>query len=141
MNDSDSHIPTSLVVPPGGDYRWNSIWAVKQVILSPSLVKTSASTVYFPYHLLAMSSTLQSLWEAYRRDLLGEIHILCQAHVALVERALQVNLANGFAQIGLLVDQGDQTVFDLKVHFGALFDFLFKGSGSFDGQSLAAKHT
>lgn len=74
----------------------------------------------------------------YRRNLPGQINILGQAQLALLERALEIRLLNGVTRIALLVDQRDQTVLDLQMHFGALADFLLEVTGCLDGELLAA---
>lgn len=75
---------------------------------------------------------------AYRGDLLGQIDVLGQLHLALLERARQVCLLNGLAQVGLLVDKRDEAVFDLEMHLRALFDTLFEVARSFDREGRSS---
>lgn len=62
----------------------------------------------------------------YRRNLPGQIDILGQAQLALLQRALEIRLLNRVARIALLVDQGDQAVLDLQVHLRALANLLLE---------------
>ena len=60
-------------------------------------------------------------WETtYRWNLAGQINVLGQAHLALLERAFQVRLANRLTQVRGLVNQSDQAVFDLEMHITTL---------------------
>jgi hypothetical protein len=63
-----------------------------------------------------------------RWDLSGQIDVLCQAHLAFFEGALEVAFLDGFASVGVLVDERDEPVFDLEVHFEAFGDFLLEVS-------------
>ena len=74
-----------------------------------------------------------------RRDLRRQIDIRGQAHLALLERALEVTFLDRLAPVGVLVDEGDEAVFDLQVHFEALVDLLFEGAGGFDGERGTAE--
>jgi len=46
------------------------------------------------------------------RDLLGQVDIFGQRHFALLDRALEVDVLHGVAQVGGLPDDGDQAVLD-----------------------------
>jgi hypothetical protein len=74
---------------------------------------------------------------AYRRNFPWDVDVLGESHLALVERALEVCLADGVASICLLVDQGDQAVLDLQVHFEALLNLLLEVTRGLDGELLA----
>lgn len=50
------------------------------------------------------------------------------AHLALLQWTREVDLFDLLAQVGRLVDQGDQAVFDGQGDGGAFFDVLAKGS-------------
>ncbi len=63
---------------------------------------------------------------AYRRDLPGKIDVFCQIHLALLERAVEISFSDSITAICLLVDQGDEAVFDLKVHREAFFDLVLE---------------
>jgi len=72
-------------------------------------------------------------------DLLGNRHILRDGRVALLERALEVDVADLLAQVGFLVDESDEAVFDLHEHFGAVFDFLAGGPVGDYGEGRATR--
>lgn len=74
----------------------------------------------------------------YRWDLSRQINILGHAHIALLERTLQVRLANRVAPVCLLVDERDEPVLDLQVHLEALLDRLVDGAAGFDAELGAA---
>lgn len=48
-----------------------------------------------------------------RRDLFGQLHLLRESGLALLDWALEVDVLDLVAQVGLLLDNGDQAVFDL----------------------------
>ena len=58
------------------------------------------------------------------RDLLGELDDLGESHLALLERAAEIDLVDLFAEIDFLVEDADEAVLDLDVDFGAFFDVL-----------------
>jgi hypothetical protein len=72
------------------------------------------------------------------RDLLGELDVLGQGELALLKRALEVDVLDLGAEVGVLSDDGDQTVLDLQVHLGAIFDILREVTASDDAEGLAA---
>jgi hypothetical protein len=47
-----------------------------------------------------------------RRDLLRQLDVFGQGQLALLDRALEVGLLDGVAQVGGLPDDGDQAVLD-----------------------------
>ena len=100
--------------------------AVRQVILSPSAVKTSARTVYVPCNIVSIISAVCRFENTHRRDLPGQIDILGQAHLALLERAVEISLLDRVAAVCVLVDERDEAVLDLEMHLEALADLLFK---------------
>ena len=73
----------------------------------------------------------------YRWDLLGEINILGQRQITLVKRALKVNVGDCLTEVGILVDQGDESVFDRKMSFGAFLNFLLQVALCFDCEGLS----
>lgn len=83
------------------------------------------------------TSSLDLCSITYRRNLPGQINILGQAHLALVEGALKVSLLNRVAAICVLVDERDESVLDLEVHLEAFADFLLEVAGSLDAELLA----
>jgi len=72
-----------------------------------------------------------------RRDLPGQIDILGQLHLALLEWTLKISLSNCVAAVCLLVDERDETVFDLEMHHEAFTDFFLEVACSGDGKFLA----
>lgn len=73
----------------------------------------------------------------YGRNLLGKVNVLGQLHRALLQRALEIDILEVLTQVGLLVDDADQTVLDLQVNLCALLDILRQDSRGLDGQSDA----
>jgi hypothetical protein len=100
--------------------------AVRQVIFLSSLVVTSASTVKVPYCRVSISSTTRGKGCTYWGDFSGQVNVLVHAHIALLERALEVGLANRLAAVRLLVDQSDQAILYLQVHREALLNLLLE---------------
>ena len=49
---------------------------------------------------------------SHRWDLLGQVHLLRNCLLS-TQRALLIHILHLLAEIGLLVDQADQTIFDL----------------------------
>lgn len=47
-------------------------------------------------------------------NLLREIYVLGELEVALLERAFEVDILNGVAEVGLLVDDPNKTILDLE---------------------------
>lgn len=72
------------------------------------------------------------------RDLLGELDVLGQGGLALLERALKVDVLDLAAEVGVLPNDGDQAVLDLQVHLGAIFDVFREVAASDDAEGLAA---
>jgi len=70
-----------------------------------------------------------------RRNLLGKLNILGQAHGTLLKRTLQVHILDVLAKIGFLVDDANETVLDLEVHLGAFFDVFSEDSRCLDCES------
>ena len=71
------------------------------------------------------------------RDLLGELDVLGQGGLALLERALEVDVLDLAAEVGVLPNDGDQAVLDLQVHLGAIFDVFREVTASDDAEGLA----
>lgn len=72
------------------------------------------------------------------RDLLRELDVLGQGELALLERALEVDILDLAAEVGGLPDDGDQAVLDLQVHLGAIFDIFREVTAGDDAEGLAA---
>jgi hypothetical protein len=67
-------------------------------------------------------------------DLRWDLNALGQLHRALLQRTAQVDVADLVAEVGLLLDQRDQAVFDLEEDFGAGFDIFGEGADGGDGE-------
>lgn len=84
------------------------------------------------------STKLGTKWdEAYRRDLLGQVDVLGQLEIALLKRALEVDLLDVVAQRSLLLDEGDQTVLDLQADLGTILDLLRERAARLDAEGIA----
>jgi hypothetical protein len=71
-------------------------------------------------------------------NLLGELDVLGQRGLALLDRALEVDVLDGIAEVGSLLDDGNQAILDLQVHLGAVFDVLREVAAGSDAEDLAA---
>ena len=72
-------------------------------------------------------------------NLAGQVDVLGEGHLALLERTLEICLANRVAAIGLLVDEGDEAVLDLEMHLEALLNLVLEVTAGLDGESLATE--
>lgn len=72
----------------------------------------------------------------YRRDLLGQLNILCESHFALLQRTVQVDIFDLLTEVCFLVDQADQAILDLQENLGTLLDLLAEGTLGDDGEVL-----
>lgn len=72
------------------------------------------------------------------RDLLRQLDILGQGQLALLDRALEVNILDRVTQVGRLPDDGDQAVLDRQVHLCAVLDVRGDVAAGGDGEGLAA---
>jgi hypothetical protein len=91
--------------------------------------------VYVPCCIVSTPSFPSKL-ETYRRNLPGQINVLCQAHLALLKRALEVSLLDRFATVRILVDECDEAVLDLQVHLETLTNFLLEVASGLDAELL-----
>lgn len=73
-----------------------------------------------------------------RWDLVREVNVLGQSLSALLERALEVDVLDGIAEIGGLTDDSDETVLDLQVDLCALGDVLLELAARSNRERLAA---
>lgn len=71
------------------------------------------------------------------RDLLGQLDVLGQGELALLEWALKVDVLDLVAKVGSLPDDGDQAVLDLQVHLGAVFDIFRQVAAGGDAEGCA----
>jgi len=70
-----------------------------------------------------------------RWDLLGQINRLGDGDLALLDRAIEVDVLHLLAEVGLRVDEADVAVLDLQQHVCAIYDVFFHCSGCFDDES------
>lgn len=59
---------------------------------------------------------------------------MSHAHLALLEWALEIDIADLVTEVCRLVDQGDQAVFDGESNVGTLFDVLAEKAGGDYGE-------
>lgn len=71
------------------------------------------------------------MW-AYGWDFLWKLNVLRDRNLALLDRALQINVGNLLAQIGLSRENLDNAPFDLYVHICSLLDLLQQFTVCFD---------
>jgi len=71
------------------------------------------------------------------RDLLGKLDVLGQGGLALLNRALKVDVLDLVAEVGVLLDDGDQAILDLQVDLCAVFDVLRQVAACGDAEDLA----
>lgn len=71
-------------------------------------------------------------------NLSREFHALGKLEIALLERTLEINVLDRFAQISGGVDDGDQAVFDGVVDHCAFFDCVGEDAGGGDVEGFAA---
>ena len=74
-----------------------------------------------------------------RRDLLRKFDVLGELGLAVVDGAVEVDVLDGVAEVGGLLDDGDQAVLDLQVDVGALVDLLGQVAFGGDGEGGAAE--
>ena len=60
----------------------------------------------------------------HRRNLGGQVDALCDLHLTGLERALEIDVANLLAQVGLGGDEPDEAVLDRQLDVCALLDRL-----------------
>ncbi|POR39468.1 Uncharacterized protein TPAR_00335 [Tolypocladium paradoxum] len=95
--------------------------AVRQVICSSSTVYTSAMTVYLPW------------W-----NLLGQVDLLGDLHVASFDGAFEVDVADLLAEVRLGRNKSDEAVLDCNFDVGPLLDGLLDSPARLDDQLLAS---
>ena len=114
--------------------------------LSQTLLKLLATPTPLKLHRSSQTRNLLLLLRIHisnniilpRRDLLGQLDVLLEREVALLQRALEVDVLDRVAEVGRVLEDGDEAVFDLQVHFGALGDVLVQGAGGGYGEGFAA---
>lgn len=77
----------------------------------------------------------------HRRHLLGDLDGLRDGEDALLDGALEVDVADLLAEVRLGVDEADQAVLNNKVNVGALLDCLEDGARRADNEIGAPVHT
>jgi hypothetical protein len=109
---------------------------------SPSLVKTSAWTVYLPCICCqnALSPTHRTATQkcSYRWDLLGQVDGFRDGDLALLDGTLEIHVLDLVAQIGLRVNQADVAVPDVQLHICALRDRLLHEARGLNEERCAA---
>ena len=88
--------------------------------------------------LLVFGNDVGEFGVAPGRELLGQVHLLCELHLPLVERALEVYFVDRVAQVGGLAHDGDDAVLDLQVDLCAGLDVLLEVARGGDGEGGAA---
>ena len=73
-----------------------------------------------------------------RRDLFRQIHVLRQRRLAFLDRTLEIDVLDRVAEVGGLLDDGDEAVLDLEVDLAAFGHVLAEGAGCCDCKFLAA---
>lgn len=73
----------------------------------------------------------------YRRDLSGQLDRLGELELTGLEGALEVDVANLLAQVGLCGDEADEAVLDDEQDVGALLDGLLDDALGLDDELLA----
>jgi hypothetical protein len=76
--------------------------------------------------------------KTYWRNLLGQVDLLRQDHLALLKRALQINILDLVAQVHGLLHQSDNAPFNLDIDDGTLGDGFVESTRGSDGECLAA---
>lgn len=69
--------------------------------------------------------------------LFRDINFLLQRHDTLLQRAREVDLTQIVAEVGLLLDQGDQAILDLEENGSTWFDVFRESAVGDDLQLLA----
>ncbi|KND87845.1 hypothetical protein TOPH_07470 [Tolypocladium ophioglossoides CBS 100239] len=95
--------------------------AVRQVMCSSSAVYTSAWTVYLPW-----------------RNLIGQVDLLGNLHVASLDGAFEVDVADLLTEVRLGVNKSDEAVLDAQLNVSTLLDGLLDSPVGLDDQLLAS---
>jgi hypothetical protein len=77
----------------------------------------------------------------YWRNLTRQLDIFRQLQLSLLEWTLQINLFDLFAQVCFLVDECDESIFDLQMDLRAFFDVCGEVALGRDGEGLATIYT
>lgn len=67
-----------------------------------------------------------------------QLNVLGELQVALFQRTLKIDVLDRFAEVGGLIDDGDQAVFHRVVDRGPFFDILGKDARGGDVEGFAA---
>jgi hypothetical protein len=73
----------------------------------------------------------------YRRNMRRQINLLSQRHIAFLQGTLEIDILDLFAEIGGLLDQGDETVFNLQSDISAFLHPVLQVTLGIDSESLA----
>jgi hypothetical protein len=72
-----------------------------------------------------------------RRNMRRQINLLSQSHLAFLQGTLEVHILDLFAEIGGLLDQGNETIFNLKSDISAFLHPFLQVATGIDRESLA----
>lgn len=75
--------------------------------------------------------------ETCRRNLLGQIDLLRQDHITLLQRALQINILDLVTQVHSLLHQSDNAPLDFNVHDGTFGDGFVESTRGSNSECLA----
>lgn len=76
------------------------------------------------------------LGNTYRRDLLRQVHLLCQNHLAFLKRTLHVHILKLVAEIDGLLDQRDEAPFDFQCDSSTLLNGLEQSAARLNSECL-----
>jgi hypothetical protein len=123
----------------------NTTVALRQVTGSSSLVYTSATTVYLPCgpklapELFVQRPGLRlGSGETYRRYLSWEAENLLNVDISLLDRTLELNVCDLFAEVRPGADQLDEAVLDGEEDVSALLDVLRSFALGLDDEVMSA---
>jgi hypothetical protein len=71
---------------------------------------------------------------AHGGDLIGYRNILLERSLSLLNRALEINVFSLIAEVGLSIDESDQSIFDLQSNICLFVNGLQQSTNSFNGQ-------
>lgn len=71
----------------------------------------------------------------------GQIDLLFQSHLALLQGAFEVNVLNLIAEIGSLFEKSDQAIFNFQGYRGSILHCLAQSSLGINGKGLATNNS
>jgi hypothetical protein len=104
-------------------------------------IDISENSIFALYHKLVKTIHYSTIdvgsRSTHRRNLLGNLNLLDKLLVSL-QRTSEIRIAlNLLTQIGLHIHQSDQTIFDLEMDLGSLFNGFVEYTFCFDGEDFA----